>query len=150
MKLLAILISLLMMPGKIEKTEMLPILVRAEGCAEKADALYKQMYNFIWEEYERGKSDIAEEGWDGIVRPLEGQAYSYKEKALGDILEIICELNGIEYTQNKVYVEGIPLEINYKDFRGRLMDMGFKKEVEQKAETNGKEAFFTGRIRNVP
>ncbi len=42
-----------MMPGKIEKTEMLPILVRAEGCAEKADALYKQMYNFIWEEYER-------------------------------------------------------------------------------------------------
>lgn len=79
MKLLAILISLLMMPCKIEKTEMLPILVRAEGCAEKADALYKQMYNFIWEEYERGKSDIAEEGWDGIVRPLEEQAYSYKD-----------------------------------------------------------------------
>lgn len=101
MKLLAILISLLMMPGKIEKTEMLPILVRAEGCAEKADALYKQMYNFIWEEYEKGKSDIAEEGWNGIVRPLEGQAYSYKD-------------------------------------------------VKQKAETNGKEAFFTGRIRNVP
>lgn len=68
-----------MMPCKIEKTEMLPILVRAEGCAEKADALYKQMYNFIWEEYERGKSDIAEEGWDGIVRPLEEQAYSYKD-----------------------------------------------------------------------
>lgn len=79
MKLLAILISLLMMPCKIEKTEMLPILVRAEGCAEKADALYKQMYNFIWEEYERGKSDIAEEGLDGIVRPLEEQAYSYKD-----------------------------------------------------------------------
>lgn len=44
-----------MMPDKIEKAEMLPILARAEDCAEKADALYKQMYNFIWEEYERGK-----------------------------------------------------------------------------------------------
>ena len=43
-----------MMPGKIEKAEMLPILVRAEECAEKADALYKQMYNFIWKEHERG------------------------------------------------------------------------------------------------
>ena len=80
---------------------MLPILARAKDCAEKADALYKQMYNFIWEEYERGKSDIAEEGWNGIVRPLEEQAYSYKD-------------------------------------------------VKQKAETNGKEAFFTCRIRNVP
>lgn len=72
-----------MMPGKIEKAEMLPILVRAEECAEKADALYKQMYNFIWEEHERGKSDIAEEDWNGIVRPLEEQACSYMEKALG-------------------------------------------------------------------
>lgn len=35
------------------------------------------------------KSDIAEEDWNGIVRPLEGQAYSYMEKALGDILEIM-------------------------------------------------------------
>lgn len=78
-----------MMPGKIEKAEMLPILVRAEECAEKADALYKQMYNFIWAEHERGKSDIAEEDWNGIVRPLEEQAYSYMEKALGDILEIM-------------------------------------------------------------
>lgn len=60
---------------QIEKAEMLPILVRAEECVEKADALYKQMYNFIWEEHERGKSDIAEEDWNGIVRPLEGQAY---------------------------------------------------------------------------
>lgn len=111
-----------MMTSKIEKAEMLPILVRAEEYAEKADAFYKQqMYNFIWEEHERGKSDIAEEDW-----------------------------NGIEHTQNKVYVEGIPLEISYKDFSGRLMGMGFKKEVEQKAETNGKEAFFSGRIRNVP
>lgn len=47
-----------------------------------------------------GKSDIAEEDWNGIVRPLEGQAYSYKD-------------------------------------------------VKQKAETKGKEAFFTGRIRNI-
>lgn len=78
-----------MMPGKIEKAEMLPILVRAEECAEKADALHKQMYNFIWAEHERGKSDIAEEDWNGIVRPLEEQAYSYMEKALGDILEIM-------------------------------------------------------------
>ena len=52
-----------MMTGKIEKAEMLAMLVRAEECAEKADALYKQMYNFIWEEHERGKSDIAEEDW---------------------------------------------------------------------------------------
>ncbi len=89
------------MPDKIEKAEMLPILARAKDCAEKADALYKQMYNFIWEEHERGKSDIAEEDWNGIVRPLEGQAYSYKD-------------------------------------------------IKQKAETKGKEAFFTGRIRNVP
>ena len=36
-----------------------------------------------------GKSDIAEEDWNGIVRPLEEQAYSYMEKALGDILEIM-------------------------------------------------------------
>ena len=72
-----------MMTGKIEKAEMLPILVRAEECAEKADALYKQMYNFIWEEHERGKSDIAEEDWNGIVRSLEEQAYSYMEKAMG-------------------------------------------------------------------
>lgn len=223
MKLLAILISLLMMLVKIDKAEMLPILVRAEACAEKADALYKQMYNFIWQEHEKGKSDIAEEDWNGIVRPLEGRAYSYMEKALGNILEImeadpgkelwmrlrydvydrmnlgseylrnmdfyqsgymegvtgaaapinmylaitfnqinamdsarhrlmeiICGLKGIEYTQNKVYVEGIPLGISYKDFSGRLMGMGFKKEVEQKAETKGKEAFFTGRIRNIP
>lgn len=50
-----------MMTGKIEKAEMLAMLVRAEECAEKADALYKEMYNFIWEEHERGKSDIAEE-----------------------------------------------------------------------------------------
>lgn len=78
-----------MMTGKIEKSEMLAMLVRAEECAEKADALYKQMYNFIWEEHEKGKSDIAEEDWNGIVRPLEGQAYSYMEKALGDILEIM-------------------------------------------------------------
>ena len=82
-------ISLLMMPGKIEKAEMLPILVRAEECAEKADALYKQMYNFIWKEHESGKSDIAEEDWNGIVRSLEEQAYSYMEKAMGDILEIM-------------------------------------------------------------
>ena len=78
-----------MMTGKIEKAEMLAMLVRAEECAEKADALYKQMYNFIWEEHERGKSDIAEEDWNGIVRSLEEQAYSYMEKALGDILEIM-------------------------------------------------------------
>lgn len=83
MKLLAILISLLMMPGKIENAEMLPILVRAEECAEKADALYKQMYNFIWAEHDRRKSDIAEEDWNGIVRPLEEQACSYMEKAFG-------------------------------------------------------------------
>lgn len=89
MKLLAILISLLMMPVKIDKAVMLPILVRAEDYAEKADALYKQMYNFIWQEHEKGKSDIAEEDWNGIVRPLEGQAYSYMEKALGNILEIM-------------------------------------------------------------
>lgn len=44
-----------MMPGKIEKAEMLPILVRAEERAEKADALYKQMHNFIWAEHERGE-----------------------------------------------------------------------------------------------
>lgn len=212
-----------MMTGKIEKAEMLAMLVRAEECAEKADSLYKQMYNFIWEEHERGKSDIAEEDWNGIVRSLEEQAYSYMEKALGDILEImqadpgkelwmrlrydvydkmnmgsgnlrnmdfyqsgymegvtgaaapinmylaitfnqinamdsarhrlmeiICGLKGIEYTQNKVYVEGIPLGISYKDFSRRLLGMGFKKEVEQKGETKGKEAFFTGRIRNIP
>lgn len=42
-----------MMTGKIEKAEMLAMLVRAEECAEKADALYKQMYNFIWKECER-------------------------------------------------------------------------------------------------
>lgn len=35
------------------------------------------------------KSDIAEEDWNGIVRPLEGQAYSYMGKALEDILEIM-------------------------------------------------------------
>lgn len=78
-----------MMPGKIEKAEMLPILIRAEECAEKAYALYKQMYNFICAEHERGKSDIAEEDWNGIVRSLEEQAHSYMEKALGDILEIM-------------------------------------------------------------
>lgn len=89
MKLLAILISLLMMPVKIDRAEMLPILVGAEDYAEKADALYKQMYNFIWQEHEKGKSDIAEEDWNGIVRPLKEQAYSYMEKALGDILEIM-------------------------------------------------------------
>ena len=89
MKLLAILISLVMMTGKIEKAEMLAMLVRAEECAEKADALYKEMYNFIWEECVRGKSDIAEEDWNGIVRPLEGQAYSYMGKSLEDILEIM-------------------------------------------------------------
>ena len=211
------------MPVKIDKAEMLPILVRAEDYAGKADALYKQMYNFIWQEHEKGKSDIAEENWNGIVRPLEGQAYSYMEKALGALLEImeadpgkelwmrlrydvydkmnmgsgnlrnmdfyqsgymegvtgaaapiymylamtfnqinamdsarhrlmeiICELKGIEYTQNKVYVEGIPLGISYKDFSGRLIGMGFKKEVEQKAETKGRESFFSGRIRNIP
>ena len=68
-----------MMPCKIEKAEMLPILARAEDCAEKADALYKQMYNFIWEEYERGKKRHRGRDWNGIVRPLEGQAYSYKD-----------------------------------------------------------------------
>ena len=36
MKLLAILISLVMMTGKIEKAEMLAMLVSAEDCAEKA------------------------------------------------------------------------------------------------------------------
>lgn len=36
MKLLAILISLVMMTGKIEKAEMLAMLVRAEDCAQKA------------------------------------------------------------------------------------------------------------------
>lgn len=91
-----------MMPDKIEKAEMLPILARAEDCAEKADALYKQMYNFIWEEHEKGKSDIAEEDWNGIVRPLEGLAYSYKDVK------------------------------------------------QKKNETKGKEAFFNGRIRNIP
>lgn len=69
-----------MMPGKIEKAEMLPILVRTEECAEKADALYKQMYNFIWTEHERGKSDIAEEDWNGIVRPLGEQAYRTEKR----------------------------------------------------------------------
>lgn len=113
-----LLCSLMFSGPKADNAAVLAAFGRAEVYVEKSYNYYCRMHNYMYLEYQDGKTDISREDWDAVVLPLADKIAMNLDQAMAELESVMPAPNKIKRGDfwSTVYY-GVFLDWEcYKDF----------------------------------